>query len=142
MGLDAVRAEEPPAANPNGYEAGGLAIDRVLALAQVLIDAGKAETAYRLLRRAAIEASEKGADTAAIWFLAARALLAGRHYSQAADLLRSLAEDRPELDRAKLDYAEVLFILGRDEESGEVFREILAEKRPAPACKEKRRTIS
>ena len=121
-----VRGEELAATNPDGYEAGRLPIVKVLALAQGLIDAGKAETAYRLLRRAAIEASAAGADTAAIRFLAARALLAGRHYSQAADLLRSLAEDRPELDRVKLDYAEVLFILGRDKESGEVFRNILA----------------
>ena len=106
--------------------AGDLAIERVLALAQGLIDAGRAETAYRLLRRAAIEASGNGADTAALRFLAARALLAGGHYSQAAHVLRRLAEDRPGLDRIILDYAEVLFVLGRDEESEEAFRGILA----------------
>lgn len=90
--------------------------------ARRLIDADRPEAAYRLLRDA-MEQAPAGADTAAIRFTAAQALLAGGHLPQAAQLLGQLAEDRPELDRVRLEYAAVLFALGRDDEAAAAFRE-------------------
>ena len=70
------------------------------------------------------EASAAGADTTAIQYTAAQALLSDRHYAQAAVLLGKLAEDRPELIGVRLDYAAVLFTLGRDNEADAIFRDI------------------
>ena len=69
-------------------------------------------------------ASADGIDTSDIRYWAAQALLAGRHYPQAAQLLGRLADERPELDRVLLDYAAVLFTLGRDDEADAAFRDI------------------
>ena len=89
--------------------------------ARRLIDDGRPEAAYRLLGDA-MEQAPAGVDAAAIRFTAAQALLAGGHLSQAAQLLGQLAADRPELDRVRLEYAAVLFALGRDDEAAAAFR--------------------
>ena len=88
-----------------------------------LIVAGEPEAAYALLRRAIQDAPE-GADTSALRYTAAQALLAGGHLAQAAQLLGPLAEERPDLHHARLDYAAVLFDLGRDDEADAVFRQV------------------
>ena len=97
---------------------------RVIENAQRLIATGRPGEAYELLRRAMGVGSTNGADTAAIRYLAARALVAGGHLAQAAVLLGSLTEARPDLDRVRLDYAAVLFTLGRDDEADAVFRDM------------------
>ena len=99
-------------------------VDEALAVARGLIDGGRPEAAYRLLRRVMDAAVAEDIDTTTIRFMAAQALLAGRHYAQAAQLLGRLAEDRPELDRVRLDYAAVLFTIGRDDEADAIFRDI------------------
>ena len=91
--------------------------------ARRLIAAGEPEAAYALLRRALRDAPE-GADTSALRYTAAQALLAGGHLAQAAQLLGPLAEERPDLHHARLDYAAVLFDLGRDDEADAVFRQV------------------
>ena len=100
--------------------------------ARRLIAAGRPAEAYALLRRAMAAASSGGADTAPIRYTAAQALIAGGHYAQAAEFLRRLAEDRPEIDRVRLDYAAVLFTLGRDDESDAVFRDIRRKESLSP----------
>ena len=96
----------------------------VIGTAQELIAAGRSEAAYELLREAMRVASVERIDTSDIQYWAAQALLAGRHFPQAAELLGRLAEERPDLDRVLIDYAAVLFALGRDDESEAVFRDI------------------
>ena len=91
--------------------------------ARRLIAAGEPEAAYALLRDAVREAPE-GADTSALRYTAAQALLAAGHLAQAAQLLGPLAEERPDLHRVRLDYAAVLFDLGRDDEAAAVFRQV------------------
>ena len=100
------------------------AASEAVVVARGLIATGRPEAAYRLLYEATQAASAHGIDTTDIRYWAAQALLAGRHYPQATELLGGLAEERPDLDRARLDYAAVLFTLGRDDEAGTVFRDI------------------
>ncbi len=108
--------------------------EEVTRTARRLIAAGNPEAAYALLREAVWDAPE-GADTSALRYTAAQALLAGGHLAQAAQLLGALAEERPDLHRARLDHAAVLFDLGRDGEAEEAFRQIRREKGLPPAVK-------
>ena len=73
-------------------------------------------------RTGAVRAEPRDADTAAARFRAAHSLIAAGRYAQAARLLGRLAQERPDLDRVQLDYAAVLFALGRDDEAERVFR--------------------
>ena len=95
-----------------------------LATIQRLVATGRPGEAYRLLPRAVRAASAAGIDTTEIRFLTAQGLLAGRRYAEAADLLGQLADERPEVNRIRLDHALALFALGRDDEAGEAFREV------------------
>ena len=61
------------------------------------------------------------ADDTAARFRAAQELMRGGHLQEAATVLRSILDDRPELVRVQLDYALILFRLGRDEEARELF---------------------
>ena len=97
------------AALAGGLLAGGVGIEAAPA-AEALADA--ARTAPR------------AADTAAVRFAAAQSLIASGRYARAARLLGRLARERPDLDRVQLDYAAVLFVLGRDGEAEEIFRAV------------------
>lgn len=88
-----------------------------------------------LLRQAMRTARAAGADTFGIRFLAAQALLGMRRYAEAAALLGRLADERPDLDRVQLDYGAALFALGRDEEAGDVFREVWGREGLPPAVR-------
>ena len=101
-------------------------------VARELIAAGRPDVAYQLLRETMQTASAARADTSDIQYWAAQALLAGRHYPQAAELLRRLTKERPDLDRIRLDYAAVLFTLGRDDKSEALFREIRRKRELPP----------
>ena len=111
-----------------------LAADAVV-VAKDLIATGHPETAYRLLHEAMQAAAADGIDTTDIRYWAAQALLAGRHYPQAAQLLGGLAEERPGLDRVRLDYAAVLFTLRRDDEAEAVFRNIRRDEGLLPSVR-------
>lgn len=95
-----------------------------LATIQRLVAMGRPAEAYRLLPRVVRAASAAGIDTAEIRFLTVQGLLADRLYAEAADILGKLADERPEVNRIQLDYALALFVLGRDDEAGQVFREV------------------
>ena len=102
------------------------AVDEAVIAGRNLIALGFPEAAYRHVRRVMQETSDD-IDTLSLRYVAAQALLAGLHYAQAAELLRPLVDEQPELKRVRLDYAAVLFTLGRDDESGMLFRDILRE---------------
>ena len=122
---DSVRAAQPVTV---GGEAGAddlpaLSADRAMELAREWTAAGKPEQAFRLLRLVMQAARDEGdIDTTDIRFLAAQALLKMRRPAHAAVILGQLAEERPELNRVRLDYAAALFTLGRDERAGDIFR--------------------
>ena len=61
------------------------------------------------------------ADDTAARFRAAQEMMRAGHLQEAAGVLRSILEKRPELVRVQLDYALILFRLGRDEEARELF---------------------
>ena len=88
------------------------------------IDTGEPEKALALLRDAVEAARAGGADTTAVRFMAARALLKMRRYAEAAVILGQLAEARPDVDRLPLDYAAALFALRRDDEAEAVFQNV------------------
>jgi len=100
-----------------------------------LIERGEPERALALLRLAMSDAQRTGTDTTRIRFAMAQALIKMGHHAQAAALLGKLAEERPDLDRVRLDLAASLFALGRDEEAGEVFREIWRKDDLPPAVR-------
>ena len=122
--LGSARAEEIPTPVAQDQDTSHRAVSATLAEARQLIASGRPAEAYDLLRHAMKAASVEGADTAPIRYMAAQALIAGGHFTQAADFLRLLADERPELDRVRLDYAAVLFTLGRDDEADAVFRDL------------------
>ena len=129
-----LHAGPPAAAETGAAETDPRGGEEAMGTARRLIAAGNPAAAYALLRKAVQEAPA-GADTSALRYAAAQALLAGGHLAQAAQLLGPLAEERPGLRRARLDYAAVLFDLGRDDEAEAVFRQVRREKGLPPAAK-------
>ena len=127
MWIETASAEEAENGGVQEVKSPQYAPDDTVDLARRLIVAGNPETAYRLLRRA-MQAAADDVDTTAIRYMAAQALLAGGHYAQAAQLLGRFAEDRPDLDLVRLEYAATLFALGRDDKAGEIFRDIRRKK--------------
>ena len=127
MWIETASAEEAENGGVQEVKSPQYAPDETVDLARRLIVAGNPETAYRLLRRA-MQAAADDVDTTAIRYMAAQALLAGGHYAQAAQLLGRFAEDRPDLDLVRLEYAATLFALGRDDKAGEIFRDIRRKK--------------
>lgn len=99
-------------------------LDAAVLQAKQRIEAGAPREALALLRLALQEAQSVGADTTAIRFVAAQALLRMARFAEAAEILARLAEEQPESDRVQLDYAAALFALGRDEEAAAIFREM------------------
>ena len=91
------------------------------------IEKGDLEKALALLRQSMQAAQAGGADTTAIRFMAAQALLKMRHHAEAAVILGRLAEERPKIVRFRLDYARALFALRHDEEADTVFRNLRRE---------------
>ena len=79
--------------------------DETVRTAERWIKLGKPQEALALLHRAMKAAQASGADTTAIRFTAAQALLKMRRYVEAAAILRQLVEEYPELNRIQLDYA-------------------------------------
>ena len=106
--------------------------DEAVEMARRLIDAGQPEAAYEILRQSMQALSLENIDTATIRFLAAQALLAGGHHAQAEQLLRRLVDDRPDLLPVQLEYATILFELGRDDEADAIFREIRRKRELPP----------
>ena len=106
-----------------------------VAVASRLIAAGEPQKALALLRRAM---RAEGADTVTIRFLAAQAFLSMGRRVEAATILGQLAKERPDLDRVRLDYAAILFTLGRDAEAKAIFQQ-MRRKRGLPAAV--RRTV-
>ena len=129
--VETASAEEVPLGDAQEADRSVRAASGNVEAARRLIEEGKPEEAYRLLRRA-MQVTANDFDTTGIRYMAARALLAGGHYAQAAQLLGRLAEDRPDLDGVQLDYATVLFTLGRDDEADTVFRDIRRKKKLPP----------
>ena len=129
--VETASAEEVPLGDAQEADRSVRAASGNVEAARRLIEEGKPEEAYHLLRRA-MQVAANDFDTTGIRYMAARALLAGGHYAQAAQLLGRLAEDRPDLDGVQLDYATVLFTLGRDDEADTVFRDIRRKKKLPP----------
>ena len=113
------------------------AADASVLAARRLIALGDPQAAYRLLRDAMNAATIDGVDTTEIRYWAARALLAGGHYAQAAVLLAQLTDERPHVDRFRLDYAAVLFALARDDEAESILRDIRRNKELPPPVQRK-----
>ena len=97
-----------------------------------LLAAGRPEAAYALLLCEGEAAWRAGIDSAALRNLTAQALLQLGRHAQAALVLESPAESRPDLDQVRLDHAAVLFALGRDDEADAIFREMLRKRRLSP----------
>ena len=108
---------------------------KIVETARHLIALGKTEEAYDFLRRAARSASAESADSALIRYMTAQALLADGHYVQAAEMLGRLIRERPGLERVSLDYAAVLFTLGRDDEADTIFRDMRRQEHLSPETK-------
>lgn len=94
---------------------------------------GKALVVLREAMRAARAAG--GVDTTGVRFMAAQALLKMGRPHEAAETLAQLAEERPAIDRVRLDYAASLFALGRDEEAEAVFRGVWDKEDLPPAVR-------
>ena len=74
-----------------------------------------------------------GQVTADILYLAAQAHMGLGDREMATRILGQLAQRHPQVDRLKLDYAAMLYSLGRDEEADAIFREIREKKKlPEP----------
>lgn len=74
-----------------------------------------------------------GRTTADILFLAAQAHMGLGNREMATQILGRLAKEYPQVDRLQLDYAAMLYSMGRDEEADEIFRDIHAkENLPEP----------
>ena len=69
-----------------------------------------------------------GRTTADILFLAAQAYTGLGNREMAARILGRLAREYPQVDRLQLDYAAVLYSMGRDEEADAIFREVREKK--------------
>lgn len=65
-----------------------------------------------------------GRVTADILFLAAQAHMGLGNREKAMQILGRLAKEYPQVDRLQLDYAAMLYSVGRDEEADAIFREI------------------
>lgn len=94
---------------------------------------GKALVVLHEAMRAARAAG--GVDTASLRFMAAQALLKMGRSHEAAEILAQLAEERPAIDRIRLDYAASLFAIGRDEDAEAVFREVWDKEDLPPAVR-------
>ena len=129
----AASEQGPGATEPRAADQGSAQqTAETVAVASRLIAAGEPEKALVLLRRAM---RAEGADTVAIRFLAAQALLSMGRRVEAAAILGQLAQERPDLDRVRLDYAAILFTLGRDAEARAVFQEIRRKEGLPPAVR-------
>ena len=69
-----------------------------------------------------------GRTTADILFLAAQAYMGLGNREMATRILGRLAKEYPQVDRLQLDYAAMLYSMGRDEEADAIFREIREKK--------------
>jgi len=69
-----------------------------------------------------------GRTTADILFLAAQAHMGLGNREMATQILGQLAKEYPQVDRLQLDYAAMLYSMGRDEEADAIFREIRGKK--------------
>ena len=116
------QAAEPPATEAEAA-APSAVVEEALAFADRLIAAGDPVTAFAVLIET-MEALPEGTDDAPLRFAIAQALMAGGRFAQAEQVLARLAEERPDNLRVRLDRAAVLFVLGRDDEAGALFREV------------------
>ena len=100
--------------------------------ARRLLAEGRPDAAYALLLRQGDAAWRAGIDTTALRYMAAQALLQLGRHAEAALVLESLAESRPDLDQVRLNYAAALFTLGRDDEADAIFRDMRRQERLSP----------
>ena len=107
---------------------------QALGTARRMIASGNPAAAYALLRHT-MQAAPADADTTAIRFAAAQALIAGGHMAQAAQLLENLAGGHPGASRVQLERALTLFALDHDDEAAAVFREVHSREDLPPAVR-------
>ena len=112
-----------------------LAADEAVRTAKRRIEAGQPQEALTVLRRAMKAARISGVDTTAIRFMAAQALMKMHRHVEAAAILEQLAEKNPTRNRIQLDYAAVLFMLGRDNEAEAIFRDMRRRENLPPAVR-------
>ena len=113
------------------------AVDEAMDAARRWIEAGEPAKALALLHQA-MQTARRAAgatDTTGIRFMAAQALLKMGRPREAAAILGQLASEHPELDRVQLDYAASLFAIGRDEEAGDLFRDMWRKEDLPPAVR-------
>lgn len=128
----------PPDATVDGMERRDVhrATAEAMDTARRWIEAGEPGKALAVLREAMRAArAAGGVDTTGIRFMAAQALLKMGRPHEAAEILAQLAEERPAIDRVRLDYAASLFALGRDEEAEAVFRGVWDKEDLPPAVR-------
>ena len=126
------RAQE---AAPSGQDGPQQRIEGALRSADAWIARGESAKALALLREVLPFAEAHGADTTPVRFLTAQALMRLRRNEEAALVLAGLVAEHPAVDRFVLDYAAVLFELGRDDDARAVFREVRSERELPPAVR-------
>ena len=131
VGAAEAETVEPQVAPKNASEsrAPQLAAARAALEARRLLAEGRPDAAYTLILREGEAAWRAGIDNTALRYVAAQALLQLGRHAEAALVLERLAESRPDLDQVRLDYAAVLFTLGRDDEADAAFREMRRQER-------------
>ena len=116
------RAQEPPQAVRLEH----LSADDVLAIAGGLIDAGRYDEAQALLDRLAQD-SAGGIERD---FLDGTNALARKNYTRAEAMFRRILAGDPALVRVRLELAQTLFLMKKDEEADYHFRLAIAETPP------------
>ena len=101
------------------------AAEAALIEAELQIAAGDPDAALATVDWA-MDALPGNADDSPLRFAMAQALIADGRLGRAERVLARLSEGHPDNLRIRLDHAAVLFALGRDRESRELFREIRA----------------
>ncbi len=130
-GPDSAIQEAAPAAQDGPRQR----IEGALRSADAWIARGESAKALALLREVLPFAEAHGADTTPVRFLMAQALMRLRRNEEAALVLAGLVAEHPAVDRFVLDYAAVLFELGRDDDARAVFREVRSERELPPAVR-------
>ena len=136
-------AQEPEASEPDAtaHEAAPVEdgtqqrIEQAIRTADALISRGESMKGLALLRDLLPAAEAYGADTTPVRFLMAQALMRLRRNEEAAPILARLVTERPREDRFVLDYAAVLYAMGRDDDAREVFRKVRSERELPPVVR-------
>lgn len=117
---------EPESVQPDGQNASEEKYRQLIMAAGQQLQQGNPAKTLELLKQATKMLG--GRTTADILFLAAQAHMGLGNREMATRILGRLAKEYPQVDRLQLDYAAMLYSMGRDEEADAIFREIREKK--------------